>query len=252
MEYIVIILILGCIVILILHYLRNIKLLYSVSSLKRGTKAERKLVVRMLRKGVRPDAIFHDLYLQKRNGEFSQIDIVVVTPQGLLAIEVKDYSGWLFGNEMQRYWTKVLNYGKEKYRFYNPIMQNAGHIKALREQSEQLARLPIFNVVLFAGNCDLKNVNYWAYDTFVGYTNNINYVLKKIRKFSLAQYTDIEDIIQILRQAVENGNNPEIIASHLASVHRNRVGEPQPVISGGNRLFRIRWRRSRLFRSYYL
>lgn len=243
MKYIIIILILGCIVIPILHYLRNIKLLYSVSSLKRGTKAERKLVVKMLRKGFRPDAIFHDLYLQKRNGEFSQIDIVVVTPQGLLAIEVKDYSGWLFGNEKQQYWTKVLNYGKEKYRFYNPIMQNAGHIKALREQSEQLARLPIFNVVLFAGNCTLKNVNYWAYNTYVGYANNINYVLKKIKKFPLAQYTDAKGVVRLLSQAVENGNNPEIIASHLDFVRRNCVGEPQPLISGGNRLFRLIWRR---------
>lgn len=171
----------GCIVISYLHHQQNMKLLRSVSSPNRGTGAERRLVIRMLRWGVHPKAIFHDLYLQKRNGEFSQIDIVVATPQGLLAIEVKDYSGWLFGNEKQRYWTQVLNYGKEKYRFYNPIMQNAGHIKALQEQSEQFAHLPIFNVVLFAGNCTLKNVNYWADNTFVGYTSNISYVLKKRR-----------------------------------------------------------------------
>lgn len=42
------------------------------------------------------------------------MDIVVATPQGgLLAIEVKDCSGWLFGNEKQQYWTQVLNYGKK-------------------------------------------------------------------------------------------------------------------------------------------
>ena len=153
MEYIFVVLIMGCIVISYLHHQQNMKLLRSVSSPNRGTGAERRLVIRMLRWGVHPKAIFHDLYLQKRNGEFSQIDIVVATPQGLLAIEVKDYSGWLFGNEKQRYWTQVLNYGKEKYRFYNPIMQNAGHIKALQEQSEQFAHLP----VLFAGNCTLTS-----------------------------------------------------------------------------------------------
>ena len=108
MEYIVIILILGCVVISYLHHRQNMKLLHSVSSPNRGTGAERRLVIRMLRRGVHPKAIFHDLYLQKRNGEFAQIDIVVATPQGLLAIEVKDYSGWLFGNEKQRYWTQVL------------------------------------------------------------------------------------------------------------------------------------------------
>ena len=206
MEYIVIILTMFCIVISYFHHRQNMKLLCSVSTPDRGTRSERRLIVKMLRRGVHPKAIFHDLYLQKRNGDFSQIDIVVATPQGLLAIEVKDYSGWLFGNEKQRYWTQVLNYGKEKYRFYNPIMQNAGHIKALREQSEQFAYLPIFNVVLFDGNCTLKNVNYWADNTFVGYTSNISYVLKKMSEFQVAQYTDKREVARLLRQAVKNGD----------------------------------------------
>lgn len=243
MEYIIVILILGCIVISYLYHQQNIKLLCSVSSPSRGTRAERRLVVRMLRQGVHPKAIFHDLYLRKRNGEFSQIDVVVATPQGLIAIEVKDYSGWLFGNEKQRYWTQLLNYGKEKYRFYNPIMQNDGHIRALREQSEQLAHLPIFNVVLFAGRCTLKNVTYWADNTFVGYTSNISYVLRKVSGFRPAQYTNKREVAHLLRQAVENGSNPGIIASHIASVERKSIGKPQPTIRWRSRLFRINWRR---------
>ena len=243
MEYIGIILILVCVVVSYLHHRQNMKLLRSVSTPNRGTRAERRLVIKMLRMGVHPKAIFHDLYLHKRNGEFSQIDIVVATPQGLLAIEVKDYSGWLLGNEKQQYWTQILNYGKEKYRFYNPIMQNAGHIKALREQSEQFAHLPIFNVVLFAGNCTLKNVNYWADNTFVGYTSNISYVLKKMNEFRLAQYTDKREVVRVLRRAVENGDNLDIVVSHMASVQRKAVRQPQPIISWGPQIFRINWRR---------
>lgn len=240
---ITVILILACIVISYLRHRQNVKLLRSVSTPDRGTRSERRLVVKMLRRGVHPKAIFHDLYLQKRNGEFSQIDIVVATPQGLLAIEVKDYSGWLFGNEKQRYWTQVLNYGKEKYRFYNPIMQNAGHIKALREQSEKFAYLPIFNVVLFDGNCTLKNVNYWADNTFVGYTSNISYVLKKMSEFQLAQYTDKREVARLLRQAVKNGDNPDIVARHMALVQRKAARQPQPTISWNSWLFRINWQR---------
>lgn len=242
MEYIVITLILDCIVISYLYHRQNMKLLRSVSSPGRGTRAERRLIITMLRRGVHPKAIFHDLYLQKRNGEFSQIDIVVATPQGLLAIEVKDYSGWLFGNEKQRYWIQLLNYGKEKYRFYNPIMQNAGHIKTLREQSEQFAHLPIFNVVLFAGNCTLKNVNYWADNTFVGYTGNISFVLKKMNEFQLAQYTDKREVARILHQAVENGNNPDIVVGHIASVQRKAIKQPQPTKTWVPWISRINWR----------
>lgn len=243
MEYSVIVLILGCIVISYLYHRQNMKLLRFVSSPYRGTRSERRLVVRMLRKGVHPKAIFHDLYVQKKNGEFSQIDIVVATPQGLLAIEVKDYSGWLFGNEKQRYWTQVLNYGKEKHRFYNPIMQNVGHIKVLREQSEQFAHLPIYNIVLFAGNCTLKNVTYWSDCTFVGYIGNISYVLKKLKEFRTAQYTNKREIARLLRQAVENGNNPYIVASHIASVKRKSVSQLQPAINWNLWSFRINWRR---------
>ena len=220
MEYIFVIAILAYVAITYLHHRRNMQLLRSVSSPKRGTRAERNLVIKMLRKGIHPKAIFHDLYLQKKNGEYSQIDIVVATPQGLLAIEVKDYSGWLFGNEKQRYWTQVLNYGKEKYRFYNPIMQNAGHIKALREQSEQFANLPIFNVVLFAGHCTLKNISYCVDNAFVGYTKDISHVLKTMNDLKLAPYTDKREVARLLCQAVENGRNPNIVASHITSVQR--------------------------------
>lgn len=242
MENIVVIFILGCVVISYLLYRRNMKLLCSVSSPDRGNRAERRLVIKMLKKGVHPKAIFHDLYLQKKNGEFSQIDIVVAMPQGLLAIEVKDYSGWLFGNEKQRYWIQILNYGRERYRFYNPLIQNAGHIKALREQSAQFAHLPIFNIVLFAGNCTLKNISYWADNTFVGYDSDIAYVLKKVNGSHAAEYTDKREVARVLRQAVENGNNPEIVTRHMAYVQRSRLGQPQPIISWRFGIFKINWR----------
>lgn len=122
-------------------------------------------------------------------------------------------------------------------------MQNARHIKALREQSEQFAHLPIFNVVLFAGNCTLKNVNYWADNTFVGYTSNISYVLKKMNEFRLAHYTDKREVARVLRKAVENGNNPNIVISHMAFVHKKAIGQLQPTISWSPQIFRINWRR---------
>ena len=221
--YIVTILILSLIVISYINHRKNIKLLCTVSSLNRGTRAERRLIIKMLKMGVHPKTIFHDLYLQKKNGDFSQIDIVVAIPQGLLSIEIKDYSGWLFGNEKQLYWTQILNYGKEKYRFYNPIMQNAGHIKTLKEQSKQLANLPIFNIVLFAGNCTLKNVNYWTENTFVGYTGDISHVLKKIKELCIAPYSDKREVARLLRQAVKNGENQEIVINHINSVQRRTI-----------------------------
>ena len=93
----------------------NNNLLNSTTHKNRGNPSELALVKTLLKKGIHPDAIFHDLYLQKRNGTFSQIDVVVATAVGLIVIEVKDYSGWIFGSGDNQNWTQVLAYGREKY-----------------------------------------------------------------------------------------------------------------------------------------
>lgn len=239
MEYVIIAFVLVCLLIPFLKRWRYMRLLRSVTSPDRGTGSEHRLIVRMLKRGVHPKAIFHDLYVERSNGEFAQIDIVVATPQGLLAIEVKEYGGLLFGDEYQRYWTQILNFGKEKYRFYNPIMQNAGHIRALREQSEQFAGLPIFNIVLFAGNCSLRNIRYMSEDMFVGYVSDIKYLLKRIRKAPLAEYTDKREVARLLHRAVANGDDPEIVASHISSVRRKSAGKPRPTFTWQFGIFRI-------------
>lgn len=49
---------------------------------------------------------------------------------GIFVIETKNYKGWITGGEHSEQWTKNM-YGK-KYRFYNPLRQNYGHIKTLQ------------------------------------------------------------------------------------------------------------------------
>ena len=56
---------------------RRKELLETVTKLDRGTSAERNLVLKLLNYGVPAQTIFHDLYLRRRNGTFSQIDLVV-------------------------------------------------------------------------------------------------------------------------------------------------------------------------------
>ena len=95
--------------------IRDKKLLRTVTNLVRGTDSERDLVLKLLKHGIPAQTIFHDLYVTKSNGEFSQIDVVVATKVGLLVFEVKDFSGWIYGSGNQSQWTKVLAYGKQKY-----------------------------------------------------------------------------------------------------------------------------------------
>lgn len=75
--------------------------------------------------------VFNDLYVEKEDGTTAQLDHIVVSRFGIFVIETKNYTGWIFGDEKKRNWTQVIY--KKKSRFYNPILQNKNHVKALKE-----------------------------------------------------------------------------------------------------------------------
>lgn len=160
--------------------LKERRLIEQVTSISRGEWSERRVVLKLLKLGINPKAIFHDLYIQKPNGEYTQVDVVVATKAGIIVFEVKDYSGWIFGNEHQKYWTQLLAYGKERHRFYNPVMQNAGHIKAIRQCLPQNPDVPIYSVIVFFGDSEFKDVTCHADNTFIIYPRSIQRVVSEI------------------------------------------------------------------------
>lgn len=203
----------------LIRKIRDRRLLKTVTSLNRGTKSERDLVLRLLKKGTPSETIFHDLCIVKNNGKFSQIDVVVATTEGILVFEVKDFSGWIFGNGNYSHWTKVLAYGKRKYRFYNPIKQNKNHIESIKKQLRQFKNIPFFSIIVFYGDCELKEINYVPNGTFLVKSHRIFEVLKQIRKNNEpAPYSDKHEIIRLLEQAVENGDNIDIQEKHVEDI----------------------------------
>ena len=191
----------------ILSKIRDARLLKTVTSRKRGTKSERKLVLKLLKKGYPAQTIFHDLYVRNGSGKFSQIDAVLVTTEAIIVFEVKDYSGWIFGDGKRTQWTKVLAYGKRKYKFFNPIIQNNGHIKALKGRLKQFENIPFYSVIVFYGNCELKEINYVPEGTFLVKPKRIFKVLKIIRKKNgPAPYTNKQNVVKVMRDSVNNGD----------------------------------------------
>lgn len=203
--------------------IRNKKLLKTVTDPCRGTRAERELLMRLLKCGIPGRAIFHDLYVEKPDGSFSQADLVVATAAGIVVFEVKDYSGWIFGRGDQLYWTQVLAYGQQKYRFYNPVMQNHGHIETLRKQSPQFRNVPFYSVVVFSGGCVLKKVDCVQQRTFIVKPSGVRDVMTYIMGNPPAEYADKWQVVDILEQAVRNGANAAIRARHIDNV-RNMPG----------------------------
>lgn len=213
------------VVIRLIRKIQDRKLLKSVTSLKRGTKSERHLVLQLLKYGIPAQTIFHDLCVEKKNGEFSQIDIVVATTEGILVFEVKDFSGWIFGNGNHSHWTKVLAYGKKKHRFYNPIKQNRSHIETLRKQVKQFEDIPFFSIIVFYGDCELKEINFVPEGTFLVRLPRIFEVLRLIKENNkAAPYYNKREIIEILKQAVLKGESLSIQEKHIENIN-NMLGK---------------------------
>lgn len=216
------------------------ELIEQVTPITRGEWSERRVVLRLLKMGINPKAIFHDLYIQKPNGEYTQVDVAVATKAGIIVFEVKDYSGWIFGNEHQKYWTQLLAYGKEKHRFYNPVMQNSGHIQAIRQCLQQNPDTPIYSVIVFFGSSEFKDVTCNANNTFIIYPRSIQQVVSEILMQPNANFGNKYEIMNLFTKAVQNGNNPMIVSSQINSAAYYGRNTPQStyIISFGN-LFRF-------------
>lgn len=207
-----------------------------ITSEDRGTQSERDLMSSLLDYGISPRAIFHDLILKNGKNNTAQIDIVVATKVGLIVFEVKDYSGWIFGKGKENKWTQSLkcnyrykryNYKNErckKYRFYNPVLQNESHIKVLQKQSKQFKNLPFYSVVVFDGDCELRDVSFIPEGTFVIKPHRLSDVLDMIFENPEAEYTDKREVMRILKAAVDNGNNTDNQTKHVENI-KDMLGE---------------------------
>lgn len=195
------------------------KLINSVTSFDRGTNSERSLILGLLKRGMPADCIFHDLYVRKTNGKYSQIDLVILTSVGVIVVEVKDYSGWIYGTSNQTNWTQVLSYGKRKYRFYNPIKQNINHIDALKQKIKQPYNIPFFSLIVFYGKSELKKIDYVPRNTYVVRAHRVFDALDIIsNENDSINYLNKIEMINILKQSVKLGEESEIINKHLNDI----------------------------------
>ena len=200
--------------------IQDVKLLKTVTSLNRGTRSERKMVLKILKLGIKPTAIFHDLYVNNGNGKYSQIDMVVATKVGIVVFEVKEYNGWIFGTENQTNWTQTLAYGNKKYKFYNPILQNKKHVADLQKYFV-FDEIPIFSMIVFFGNCQFKNTINLPRRTYLLTSDNVGKKFSEILRYNQPfKYENKWDIVHVLKQAVRNGENSIIRQKHLENIKK--------------------------------
>jgi hypothetical protein len=99
-----------------------------------------------------------NLYLPKKDGSTTEIDLIMLSETGIYVFESKNYSGWIFGDEKNKNWMQTLP-NKQKEKFFNPILQNKTHINALKsvlgKDDEKLFK----SYIIFSERCTLKKIN---------------------------------------------------------------------------------------------
>ena len=211
---------------------RNNKIIAESTDLNRGTASEREIILKLRKCGIPAQDIYHDLYFRRRNGTYVQVDMVVTTEVGIIVFELKDYKGWLFGDGEQKKWTQLLNHGKIKNLFYNPVMQNEGHIFHMRELCPQLRNVPIYSVIVFSGDCLFRKMRNIPKEVHLIYDSKVKKTLKSIFKSPTVSYPKAE-IVRFLEQAKANGADSKIVAEHIEYV-RSRHGHKR----GSHNLFK--------------
>ena len=115
--------------------------------------------------------VINDLRLKVDDSKTSQIDHVLINTKGVFVIETKNYSGRIYGKEYQHEWTQVLNYGRVKNKFYNPIKQNKAHTYHLSNViSEEIS---LTSAVVFTQN-NLKYIDSTGVYSLSGLRNLIS------------------------------------------------------------------------------
>lgn len=108
------------------------------------------------------DKILSNLIVSNpQTGMTAQIDHIFLSVRGCFIIEVKDYSGTIYGKENEKEWRQVLGYRTMNVNtLYSPFLQNQTHIFVLK----QLLHTKVYmeNIVIFVQgnteNIDCKSV----------------------------------------------------------------------------------------------
>lgn len=161
--------------------------------------------------------VINDLLLRTSSGGTTQIDHVVISEYGIFVIETKFYDGRIYGGENSDLWTQNI-YGNI-YQFRNPILQNAGHIKALRHLLEDYGDIPFIPIVAFSRQAELRisvvsRVIYW---------NQVRNVIKLFDEKCISHAS----VVGIYNQLLESNlsESKEIRKEHISNIRsyeRNR------------------------------
>lgn len=156
--------------------------------------------------------VLNDILIKSNNTTY-QLDHIVISKYGVFVIEMKNYFGYIYGNSYKEKWIQKV--GKNKRYFYNPIFQNYGHIKALKENL-QLDESKFISIICFSNqakigiksNCIITNLS--KINKLIKEHNkilledNIEHIAKKIYKLNIEDKTERKKHVKMIQENLKN------------------------------------------------
>jgi len=146
--------------------------------------------------------VVNDVLIPTSDGRTSQIDHVIISIYGIFVIETKNYNGWIFGSEHSRNWIQVIY--KTKNQFYNPIIQNNGHVKAIQDILSDYSSIRYIPIVVFTLKANLKKLDV---------SSHVVYSLGLLNTIRLYNDENISQVdLERIHQIIINSNNEDAVA----------------------------------------
>lgn len=142
----------------------------------------------------------------------SQIDHVVISIYGIFVIETKNYSGTIYGNDVNYNWQQKI--GNKYNKFRNPIKQNYSHIKAIQYILPELKDKDFLSIIVFNRGASLKiNTKYNVIKV-----RKLKKTIKK-HKDILLEATEVEYIYETLLKANIKSNRMK--RKHVKNIEKS-------------------------------
>jgi len=170
--------------------------------------------------------IFQNVYIKKKDGKYTEIDLVAVSPKGVFVFESKNYSGWIFGNENDSNWTQTLN-RRTKTPFFNPIIQNRVHLNSIQYTFPQLPVDRIFSIIVFSNKCTLKDVTVSSQNVHVIQRRDLIKTVKRImfNHGDVMSDAQLDDVVRVMLESSRPGD--EIKNQHLDGLQQLSASCPR-------------------------
>jgi hypothetical protein len=139
-------------------------------------------------------SIFTNIYIPQTDEDMTEVDIIATHNSGIYVFEIKNYSGWIHGNEYMKMWTQTLN-RHTKNSFYNPIRQNYGHIESLKKYLEIDEPEAFHSYIVFTSKSELKNITKKSSDDIICLTKED--LIKDIVKKHLSDRKEVFSNIEL-------------------------------------------------------